>query len=574
MGVLRYFRYLLDTHKGKFYKPVKPENPAPVDILLIDCNAIFHPACREVFFPERPSFLKKPLSYEEQELKAFKNVTDKLETLMRICPPQKVLYLAIDGVAGMCKQSQQRKRRYKTAKDRKESGADDSTFDTCHISAGTPFMERLSSYMQDWIVRIKQYPYKHLKIIFDGMHVVSEGEHKLVKWLYNIKNCGPKTSYCIYSPDADLLFLSMCIPRGRGYILRENIYNDIMAHYLLVNCYYLKQAISEKIDWSTDWSTDGSVDGSVDEEKKEEAIERSQDVRADAKSNLAAYSVNKLAYSMNHAVKDYVLFLFLVGNDFLPSMYAFEINNDGINILESTYRSVASENGYLSDASNAMSHGAFVKLFATLAEKEPTLLLKKQLDLMKRCKYPDTLLQETVNQNDEGNYAIDFASFREKFYLKKFGTYNETFIEEVSKAYVRGLHFVLTYYTIAIPSYEWFYEYHYAPLACDIHATISKMVLWQWNKLQEWEYKPPLSLKQALLGVIPPSSYKVLPEDIQKILVTNKDNPLFSEEFTIDLEGKFQDYEGTCLLPNITYTQLKKLVKGKDQHIDACAIMY
>jgi 5'-3' exonuclease len=529
MGVLRYFRYLLNTFgksERSFYKAIKPETPFGVDILLIDCNAIFHPACREIFFPEYESVLIPKKPYEILEKLAFENVTKKLETLMKICPPKQLLYLAIDGVAGMCKQSQQRKRRYKAAKERKDNDVDSSVFDTNHISAGTPFMERLSAHIQNWIVKSKQYPYKHLQIIFDGMHVASEGEHKLVKYLYNPKNCHSKTTYCIYSPDADLLFLSMCIPRGRGYILRENIYKDIPAFYLLVNCYYLKQAIGQTIEWKGD-------------------------------------------YELNKAVKDYVLFLFLVGNDFLPSMYAFEINNDGINTLENAYKNTASNHSYLSDSSNNMCLPAFQALFTTLAESEPQLLLQKQLKILEmgeRCKYPDSILRETVQPNSEGIQTIDFAKLRELYYTKKFGTFTDEFIEEVCKQYIRGLHFVLTYYTISIPSYDWFFTFHYAPLAVDISATINNLSLREWNALQEWEYKPPLTLKQSLLGVIPPSSSYVLPDDIQRILAKQETNPLFQETFEMDLEGKWQEYEAICLLPNITYAELKRLVKDKTEH--------
>ena len=489
MGVLRYFRYLLDTfgkNEHPFYKAVKPETPFAVDILLIDCNAIFHPACREIFFPEYESVLLHKKPYAELEKQAFENVTKKLETLMKICTPKQLLYLAVDGVAGMCKQSQQRKRRYKTAKERKENEVDESTFDTNHISAGTPFMERLQLHIQAWIQRIKQYPYKTLQILFDGMHVPSEGEHKLVKYLYNPKHCHSQTTYCIYSPDADLLFLSLCIPRGRGFILRENIYKDIYAFYLLVNCYYLKQAIGQTITWNGE-------------------------------------------FDLTKAVKDYVLFLFLVGNDFLPSMYAFEIHNDGIKTLESAYTSTASQHGYLSDASNNMCLPAFQALFKTLAESEPKLLLQKQCKLLERgerCKYPDSILNETVHRNEEGIYTLDFPSLRTLYYTKKFGDSSQAFIDEVCKQYVRGLHFVLTYYTISIPSYDWFYTYHYAPLACDINAYIQTLSLRDWNALQEWTYKPPLTLKQSLLGVIPPSSSHVLPEEIQRILVKHASSSL------------------------------------------------
>ena len=121
----------------------------------------------------------------------------------------------------------------------------------------------------------------------------------------------------------------------------------------------------------------------------------------------------------------------------------------------------------------------------------------------------------------------------------------------------------MTYYTTTIPTFDWCFEYHYAPLMYDIHQVAQGMNLRAWNQLREWNYKVPLTLNQALLGIIPPSSYQVLPETIQPLLVKNKDHPLFTDQFEVDLEGKQQDYEGICLLPNVPYSTLKRICKEK-----------
>jgi 5'-3' exonuclease len=176
---------------------------------------------------------------------------------------------------------------------------------------------------------------------------------------------------------------------------------------------------------------------------------------------------------------------------------------------------------------------------------------------------------------------LDFAKLRRAYYFRKFrnlfpseliedefdseSEISKSIIEGICKAFIRGLNFVMTYYTVKIPTFDWFFEHHYAPLMCDIYDTVKKMSLKEWNVLQEWHFEPALSLNQSLIGVIPPSSASVLPLSIQPLLQKNANHPLFIEKFEIDLDGKQQDYEAICLLPNVSYKVLKILCKDESK---------
>lgn len=537
MGVLRLFKHLINTYKDFYF--AFPSNPKPyfVDVLCIDLNALFHPACREIYYPEFVNLLhtSKPTSAAEQELLAFQNVVKYIENIISVTPPKKVLYLAIDGVAGMCKQSQQRKRRYKAAK---EAAANPSKvedkFNMANITAGTPFMSRLCKYLSEWI-KWRKYSSDYnidlhrVQIIYNDMYVAGEGEHKLIRYLS--QSCSASTSYCVYSPDADLIMLCMCLSKGRGYILRENIYDELKAKWILVDCNKLKANINTTIQWNSMQHT----------------------------------------YTIDRAVRDYVLFLMLVGNDFLPNLYCLEIGNQGIETLQQCYISAATSEGYLVNDVNVIERKPFVELFKQLADHEAKLILQKYF---MRVKYPDNLLAAHIvhTQLETGQtiQQLDFKALRTAYYTQKFkhdfewseATF-EANIQAIVKAFVRGLNFVMTYYAQSIPSFDWCYEYHYAPLMIDVYECTQSWTQRNWNQLQEWNYKTPLTLNQALLGIIPPSSFKVLPEAIQPLLEKNKDHPLFSDDFEVDLEGKQQDYEGICLLPNVPYTTLKRMCKEK-----------
>ena len=561
MGVLRLFRHLLNTYKD-FYTLHKSGLKARyVDVLLLDLNAIFHPACRSVYFPPTTSLLHRPSnkpqkSPEELEQLAFTKIIDAIEAIIQLTPPSKVLYLAIDGVAGMCKQSQQRKRRYKAAKDAKEVLANASItstnpppFNTAHITAGTPWMARLCAFIEGWIMHRKTQTVGHVnlrkvQIIYNDMYIAGEGEHKLIRYLE--KFATPTTTYSIYSPDADLIMLCLCLPNGIGYILRENMYDDIKGDWILVNCNQLKENFTQTI---------GSL------------------------SPILLHP----SFQQQRLVSDYVLFLMLIGNDFLPSMYCLEIGNQGIEILERAYATTVDQIGYLVNDMLCIDQSTFVFLFGLLASREPEMIMKKSL---RNVKYPDHLLAECIEHVTETTISnvdaeqiqtkrtipkLNFPGLRELYYQRKFSLNIKEKPEEIKTivmAFVRGLNFVMAYYTKGIPTFEWCYEYHYAPLMTDVLEVCSKLTNTEWNSLQEWEFKPALTLNQALLGIIPPFSVDVLPATIQPILIKHASDDLFKDEFLIDYEGKHQDYEGICLLPNVPYAKLKRLCKETNVYFE------
>ena len=73
----------------------------------------------------------------------------------------------------------------------------------------------------------------------------------------------------------------------------------------------------------------------------------------------------------------------------------------------------------------------------------------------------------------------------------------------------------------------------------------------------------PLTIYESLIGIFPPSSFNLIPENIsEKIrekIVLDSD---FIEDFEIDLDGKQQEYEAICLLPFVTYEKIKKIFKN------------
>jgi len=555
MGVLRLFRWLLNNHKD-FYLPInKAFRNAPKrrpEMFLVDCNAIFHPCFREIMTPKETRLLRstKPQTEDEEVMvdRAIQLICLRIKEMINIVQPSGVVYLAVDGVAGCAKQTQQRKRRFKSAKERAELG--DNGFDYTKLTAGTELMFRICEAMHIYFENNKS-PY--YQVIINGVDIVGEGEHKLIRAIQAQKKY---KSFYIYSPDADLIMLSLLLNIQNVTIMRECIYDDIKADYLLVSIDKLRNRFIGKIN--DEISLAGSeifVDKYIEQTQSESKTPPPQPTVGFDATN----------FDENSLVRDVILFLFIIGNDFLPNTPSVDVAYEGIEILFKIYARVVMMKGYLVKEDLQLSTEALKYMFLLLSENEPALLVWKYQH--SRAKWPDTVLQNNINR-DQGHPRLDFQQYRRDYYQRNFISHLseneikevdlESLVESVCKAYLAGFVFVIKYYVTGIPTYDWYYQYHYAPLFYDLYQYCLN------GKTTEFEFKfrPALSLTESLASVLPPSSFDLLPTKVAEYMKTRAIiEPEFPTTFEVDLEGKIQDYEAVLLLPMIDYDKVKRMLR-------------
>eukprot|EP01130_Rhizamoeba_saxonica_P007709 TRINITY_DN3127_c0_g1_i1.p1 TRINITY_DN3127_c0_g1~~TRINITY_DN3127_c0_g1_i1.p1 ORF type:complete len:431 (+),score=87.93 TRINITY_DN3127_c0_g1_i1:219-1511(+) len=133
--------------------------------------------------------------------------------------------------------------------------------------------------------------------------------------------------------------------------------------------------------------------------------------------------------------------------------------------------------------------------------------------------------------------------YKDRYYTTLFKDHS---IQGVCGSYLRGIVWNLSYYFRGNCSWEWFYEYHYAPIPSDIGST---QILEETN-IFKFELGHPLFPFQQLLSVLPPSSSVFLPEAFRDLMVSNTSpiSYLYQDTFVLDLNGRRRLWQAHALL--------------------------
>ena len=503
-----------------------------IDNLLLDLNGIFHPCAQKVYKygnHKQPVSLLRPGNRNRngggghrKQVLVFQEVCKEIEMLIRITQPKKRVVLCVDGVAPVCKQSQQKSRRYRTALERDDEGFNE--FDSNCISPGTKFMDNLTKYI-DWYIKKKistDKVWQGLEIVFSNEKVPGEGEHTAIQFIRFYG--GMDESYCICGMDADLIMLTLGTQAPNFWILRDDIYsrdND----YFVINIGKTRKKLVRYLDW-TEWSQD---------EEKENKIKLKKDVSCLQK------------YKSTTAVNDFIFLCFCVGNDFLPHIPSLEIMQRGIECMLDVYTEIGKTYGHLTKTMRdkvVFSRKSLKIFFGTIAGYEKEMFVNK---LRRKGDFlPDPILEES-EEIVNGDISMDLEKYKRSYYRINLGINydNEEELKKFCFEYLEGLQWVITYYIQGVPDWNWFFHHLYSPFCSDLVKFVEEF------EYPDYSFSKPLPPFMQLLSILPPKSYKLIPHPLSNLLI-NKKSPLRKfcpELFKIDYAGKRMKWEGIPILP-------------------------
>ena len=353
MGIHNFATWFRNNFPQRITNFAKTNYPVlPIDNFLIDLNGVFHNSAQKIFeygnFAKHISLLrpKKVITDPESLYKTcFEDVCKSIDELISIARPKRRLILAIDGVAPLGKQNQQRQRRYRGIVENAQ--LPDGAFDPNCITPGTKFMDSLSKYI-DWHIRknISDGTWK-FEVVFSNEKTPGEGEHKLINYIRKFGN--DSDTYCINALDADLFMLSLGTHKPNFYLLRENLY-DPNYDYMFVAIGNVKADLVKLMKWSDDCDDDCLVN-------------------------------------------DFILICFLCGNDFLPNIPSISIMENGLDMIIDFYKK---NNAYLTIDSK-INMSAFKSFLQLISESEKSMMIRRINN--KSAYIEDTILSKFTEDN-------------------------------------------------------------------------------------------------------------------------------------------------------------------------------
>ncbi|CAK71646.1 unnamed protein product (macronuclear) [Paramecium tetraurelia] len=559
MGVPNFYSWLSKRYPMCKY-PFTKHHGHQIDFLYLDMNQVIYKCATN-------QTILKDYMIEKSIESLWTSILNYIDTIINLVDPQLVIYLTFDGVAPRAKANQQRQRRFASSKgDAKikqllkqlDLEQQNHTFKNNQITAGTEFMYELNEQVKFFINRKfkEDEKYANLQVIFSGSDVPGEGEHKILEFMRGIKNqqnFNPDWTHCIYSADADLIMLGLGIHLKYVSIIREQSNMD-----------QIKTQIACKRSIET---------------VKFELINL-QIVKEYLDLEYKTIQM-KIPYNIDRVIDDFLLLFFLIGNDFLPRVYCFDIKQGTVELLIDTFKSFleqcdeyVTQDGWINWKSMSLLVQVLSKFEIKAIEKRVEEL-KKQIKDTDNPEYQDYKIQWESELKILDALNIQFSNnnsvvARKLFYESKCQIDIDTEegkkeLDKIILKYLEGFQFVLSYYYHGVPSWEWYYSYYYSPMCFDLCVYLSKN---QIEKIQFGQSKPYDPFQQLLL-ILPPHNANLLPAPFRGLY--DLESPLrkpfdyYPDEYEIDPFGAIWEHQFICKVPFMNSDLLISEYKKIDQ---------
>ncbi len=456
---------------------------------------------------------KEPVLLENgTEKDIFSAVLKYVEHMVITINPSELLFISVDGVAPRAKMEQQRKRRYKSCQDvalepKKEDSPKKKKWDSNAITPGTRFMSNMDREL---------YKSKYLRQLSDKINVIisnssspGEGEQKIFRHIRDTED--DEGINVIHGLDADLFMLSLLVLPKQIYLYRE---------FELKPTYVCITTLANRLK---------------------------------TRDNILS-------------TKDYVLMSFLMGNDFIPKLYALNLRQNALDIVLDLYDKLKLNEKLV--VNGKIQKNSLLNILKELSKKEDELVKNRAETTVYK-----NLVRHGHSREDRFHYWPDYhrdlevkinfgnPGWRERYYQMacEIDTSNEEkyegVVEDMCKQYVNGLAWNLDYYTSKNPvkycDQSWYYPYIHAPLLEDIVKYLEKN-----------DIKTPKSNKQytsldQLAIVLPPQSRFLLPYSWRSYILHEKRQ--YPWRFRLDPVGCTFRWECAPILPKFNEDFLKVL---------------
>ena len=327
--------------------------------------------------------------------------------------------LAVDGVVPMAKIRQQRVRRFKSAWLRSSSS---ESWDTNAITPGTEFMNSLGLVL-DGLSR------KHTGWTVSGVDEHGEGEHKIMKWL---RDGAFEGDIVVYGLDADLILLSMLVGEEKGlnlFLLREKQEFGRMAT-----------------------ATTGSTASQIQEYQF---------------MNIREFQ-GRLGLSGDN-VLNYIGYMSLMGNDFLPHSLTHKLSDDG---HEFVVRSMAEQKAPLIEGGRvSLSVLKGVLLSWSRGEEDRMLhMIRKKREQAMRGVSKGMAAEEGLPLKWDAEAALmDGVALKREWKHEYWRLLHANYdVDQVCGEYIKGFQWIIDYYTGKPVNSSWIFPAWIPPLWSDL----------------------------------------------------------------------------------------------------------
>ncbi len=546
MGIPHYFRVITQA-----YHDIVGISMPTTDHIFFDFNGAIHQSAKKIIDQKRAQGTSladmytdcdgldtKEMDDDVQpiEMEIMEAVEEYVRGLANLVRPNKGLYIYMDGVAPHAKLMQQRKRRYLSML-RYKLLHTEPIWDTNAISPGTMFMIRLAAFLRK---QIRNCPLRTgITTRFSFSDENGEAEHKIFAAMANIPH---DESVMIHGLDADLIMLSLLSHRPNITLMREP-HEGADFQFLYVD--RLRMGILKELSSKHMWPI-----GDIEEQ-------------------------GIFGREACDAIESYVVWCFLLGNDFLPHMPTLHLQKNGLQkVLE------ASQQTILVNSSNSTINWDIVHhVLEDLCKEENDIMHTLIADsIRKRCHaktdeekadmYPlleenrSDLAQEIYNRGGVRNVP----TWRPLYYKKLFATrmHDLAIIADACREYMTGIEWTYRYYKRLARNPEWYYPFPYAPTMSDLTNYIAAGKEAHVYMVGEWKenHKTPMFIPDyvQLLCILPPESKQLLPNRLRDIMTDPKlgCTHMYPTKYPVLTFLKTRLWECAPVLPPLDIQLLKK----------------